>query len=127
MKIKIIKSDLFNICNRIKKIDKNYFIVFNYSYKRFEVHYKNQKGSSLAFCVDKKYLDLDVLTKARKTSVSNIKTLIKEIDNINSLKQKKKEEYLKEKSESYLKSYLGYLNNHSKVCDFSRVDKTLWV
>lgn len=122
-----IKNDLFNISKRIKKIDKNYFIVFSPRKKVYEVHYKNQKGSSLAFCVDKKYLNSEVLTKAYKTSVRNYKKLLSEIESNNLKLDKKNEEYLKQKSEYYLKSYLYYADKKGGDCKFENADNTLWV
>ena len=127
MNIKIIKNDLFNIVKRIKKIDKNYFIVFNYSYKRYEVHYKKQKGSSLCFVVDKPYLNSEVLTKAYKTSVRNYKALIKEISENNSYLQNKNDEYLKEKSKTYINNYIKYANKVNCDYNFLNADTTLWV
>lgn len=127
MKIKIIKNDLFNISDRLKKIDKNYFVVFNLTHKRYEVHSKAQKGSSLCFVVDKPYLTCEVLTKAHNTSVRNSKKLLSEIINNNKKLQEKSEEYLKEKSEFYLKNYILYADKKGCDCSFENANKTLWV
>ena len=67
-KLIIIKNDLFNISNRIKNIDKNYYICFNKSLKQFEVHHKKQPDTTFCF-VAGKTLNASVLTKAIKTSV----------------------------------------------------------
>lgn len=127
MKLKIIKNDLFNIVSRLKKIDKNYFVVFNLTKKRYEVHSKAQKGSSLCFVVDKPYLNYEVLTKAHKTSVRNSKKLLSEIINNNKKLQEKSDLYLKEKSEHYLKNYIAYANKKGCDCNFENTNKTLWV
>ena len=127
MKLKIIKNDLFNIVNRLKKLDKSYFVVFNFFRKRYEVHSKNQKGSSLCFVVDKPYLNSEVLTKAHKTSVRNSKKLLEDIISNNKKLQEKDENYLKEKSEDYLKDYIKYANKKGCDCSFDSVNKTPWV
>jgi len=55
--VKIIKKDMFNISERIKQIDKNYFIVFNCKTNKWEVHNKMQQGSS--YCLTCPYNCLD--------------------------------------------------------------------
>lgn len=127
MKLKIIKNDLFNIVSRLKKIDKSYYVVFNFCFKRYEVHSKKQKGSSLCFVVDKPYLTSEVLTKAHKTSVRNSKKILESIINNNKKLQDKSDQYLKEKSEHYLKSYIAYANKKGCDCSFKSTNKTLWV
>ena len=123
----IITADLFNISNRLKKIDKNYFIIFNHVKKVYEVHYKNQSGSTFCFSVEKKYLNSEVITKAHKTNVRNAKGLLSEIFENNKKLSEKSENYLKEKSESTLKSFITYANKKGSDCSFENANKTIWV
>jgi hypothetical protein len=58
-----IKNDLFNISNRIKRVDENYFICFNKVLKQFEVHHKKQPDTTFCF-VAGKTLNVSVLNKA---------------------------------------------------------------
>lgn len=82
MKIKI-RHDVYNISKRIKKIDKNYYIVYDTSRACFEVHYKGQVGGS--YCLSLPYPELDARTLflINKTKSKNITFLLEEIEENN--------------------------------------------
>lgn len=67
-----IAGDLFDICNRIKQIDRSYFLVRNYKTKKFELHSDEQKGGSLCLVLPYDKLDARTLNLANKTRVENI-------------------------------------------------------
>ena len=78
-----ITSDTYFISQRIKEIDKDYFIVFNTKTKHFEVHNKRQAPST--YCIGLPFLELDerCLDKINETRVENIKKLLSEIEKQN--------------------------------------------
>jgi len=82
-----IECDLFDIVNRVKEIDDNYYIVFNKNKEKFEVHYRGQMPT---FCLTVPYdfLDARTVNLVLKTKVENSKKLFEEIDNHNSNLQK---------------------------------------
>jgi len=82
MKIKLT-YDVYNISKRIKEIDKGYYIVFNTSKAKFEVHNSLQLGGS--YCLTLPYTSLDerTLKHVRKTSCANIDYVLNEIENDN--------------------------------------------
>ena len=86
MKQKIF-SDAFNICKRIKQINKNYFMVFNFKTSKFEIHSEDVQGviCTLPYSfLDKRSLDYFRL----HLSKSNIQILEEvEMENENYLKQ----------------------------------------
>lgn len=86
MKIKLA-SDVYNISNRIKEIDKDYYIVYNTSKKQFEVHNSNQIGSSYCLALPYSELDNRTLNYVLKTRSSNIDKILAKIDNDNKLLQ----------------------------------------
>ncbi len=124
--MKEIKKDLFNIVKRLKKIDKNYFVIFNRLKNRFEVHCKSQKNNTLAFCCEGK-LDYSVLLKAHKTSIKNAKRILNDITKSNEELNEKKERLLKEKHIDMFNSFLNYAQSKSIEINFDGVDKTRWV
>lgn len=84
MKNIVIKSDLFDISNRIKSIDKKYYIVFNLQNGKYEVHYKRTKNTyelTLPFTE----LDARTIEYVQKTKIENQKKLIAEMENQNAL------------------------------------------
>lgn len=88
MRLSIIKKDLFNISNRLKSIDKNYFIVRNHLKKRFEIHYKREKNSlELILPFDK--LDDRTIKLVLKTKIENRQKLDEEIEKNNAMLNKK--------------------------------------
>ena len=94
----IIKSDLFNISNRIKQIDPKYFVVFNKKRKKFEVHYKRLKNTyELTIPYDN--LDSRAIDFVQKTRIENRKKILEEIEKSNKLleveNQRKRKENLR--------------------------------
>lgn len=88
-KQKVIESDVFDICKRIKELDPSYYIVYNFQNNKFEVHSNYQRGNSFCFIVPFDALDARVLEYARKTSVARKDKLIEEIDRENELAEKR--------------------------------------
>lgn len=99
MKIEI-KNDLFDITNRLKQIDKDYFVLYNTNKKVFELHVKNQAFNSYSLTFPFSSLDERALTFALKTRVENKEKLIKEMEEENKRLEKQEEQRL-------LRSYYG--------------------
>lgn len=97
MKIEI-KNDLFDIANRLKQIDKDYFVLFNTSKKVFELHAKGQPYSS--YCLTFPYTELDerAVSLALKTRAENKDKLIKEMEEEN-------QKHIKAQQQKLLRSY----------------------
>lgn len=86
--LEIIKNDLFNIANRLKEIDKNYFLVRNKIKKRFELWY-NMAFPKRELIFKTKQIDSRMIDYVNETRIQNIDKIIKEMD--------KENEKLKEK------------------------------
>lgn len=76
----IIYSDNFDIVSRLKEIDSSYFIARNYKTKKFELHAKNARGSSLCLVLPYATLDERTLTHARRTRAERAHKLLKEYE-----------------------------------------------
>ena len=85
MKIKII-NDVYNISNRIKQIDRGYFIVYDTSKNNFEIHSSRQLGNTYCLTVPYSKLDARTLYYVEKTKVKNIDDILNKIENENKLK-----------------------------------------
>ena len=86
MKIKISR-DVYNISNRIKNIDRNYFIMFNTSNEKFEVHSSIQQGNTYCLTVPYDFLDERTLQYVRKTQIANLFEILDQIENDNQRKE----------------------------------------
>ncbi len=115
--MKKITNDLFNIANRIKQIDRNYFIVFNKKKLNYEVHNKKQIGGTLAFCIGKE-LNAFALKKAQLTSCKFAKKILKNLEEENFSLQQKQEQNFIDKHLETLNSYLNYANNKNTDVTF---------
>ena len=84
MKIKIL-HDVYNISKRVKEIDRYYYMVYDTSKQKFEVHNSKQVGSS--YCLTLPYDELDErsLKYVRKTQSANIDEILEQIENDNKL------------------------------------------
>lgn len=79
---KVIEHDLFDIVKRIKSIDSKYYVVFNQTRKKFEVHYKRSKNTyELTLPYDT--LDARAVAFVLKTRVQNQKAVLEEIEKSN--------------------------------------------
>lgn len=82
-----IENDVYNITKRIKNIDRDYYVVYNTSKNRFEVHNSSQIGSSYCLSLPFTQLDERTLTYVRKTQSSNIDEILEQIENNNNLRE----------------------------------------
>ena len=84
MNIKI-NHDVYDISNRIKNIDRNYFIVFNTSKQKFEVHLSHQMGGSYCLTLPFKNLDEQTLKYVLSSQTINIDEILEKVENNNNL------------------------------------------
>ncbi len=84
-----IETDNFFIAQRLKEIDKSYYILFNMGSGRYEVHSSDQKGSSYCFTIPFSVLDARTIDHALKTRIENRDKIIAQIDKENELMMKK--------------------------------------
>ncbi|MBR7091552.1 MAG: hypothetical protein IKC79_03800 [Clostridia bacterium] len=77
-----IRKDTFGICDRIEKIDKDYFVVYDTGKKVYEVHHAKQLGNTYCISVGK-VLDMRAIIKLKSSNTSNLENIIKEIENHN--------------------------------------------
>lgn len=82
MKIRIF-SDVYNISKRVKDIDKNYYVVYDTSKQKFEIHNSKQIGSSYCLTIEKNQLDERVLKLVLKSKSANIDEILEQIENDN--------------------------------------------
>ena len=86
MKVKILK-DVYNISNRIKRIDRNYYVLFNTSTERYEIHNSSQIGSSYCLTIPFNELDERTLNYVYQTSSDNIDNILEKIENDNNIRE----------------------------------------
>ena len=79
----IIEGDTFFINERLKEIDKDYFIVFNLEKQKYEVHVQGQAKSSYAFTLPFDGLDERTILFAQKTRIANMDKILDEIEKDN--------------------------------------------
>ena len=84
MKLQIL-HDMFNISKRIRNIDRNYYVVFNISKQKFEVHNSSQIGSSYCVTIPYEKLDERTLKFVLKTKSANIDEILEKIENDNNM------------------------------------------
>lgn len=75
-----VNFDVYNISKRIKDIDKSYYIVFDTSKQKFEIHNSNQIGSTYCLTLPFNELDERCLGYVRKTQSVNIDELLNELE-----------------------------------------------
>ncbi len=86
MKIKLF-SDVYNISKRVKNIDRDYYVVYDTSNNKFEIHNSSQIGSSYCLTLPYKNLDERCLKYVYQTKSENIEKILETIDNENKIKE----------------------------------------
>ncbi len=84
MKTKVL-LDVYNISKRIKNIDISYYIVYDTSKQKFEVHSSSQLGSSYCLTLPFNQLDERTLKYVRSTMSTNIDDILNKIENDNKI------------------------------------------
>ena len=83
-----IFTDPFFICERLKEIDKSYFVMFDFKEKKYQLHSSEQKGNSYCLTFPFDCLDARAVEHARKTRVEMKEKLSKRlIEKTNALKR----------------------------------------
>ena len=73
-----IRSDVFDVADRIKEVDERYLLFYNLDQSRFEVRLKGDEGNVAVTWSGP--LDARLVTKLRETHVRRRDELIKEIE-----------------------------------------------
>lgn len=76
----IIEHDLFGISDRLKGIDSNYFVCYNSSKHRFELHNSFQRGSTLSLVVPYESLDVRTVDYALRTRAERAEQLLAQME-----------------------------------------------
>lgn len=67
----LVRSNVYEIPERLRQIDSSYFVVWNNTRKKYEVHSTENIGNTYCFTVPFNELDQRTLQYARETSVKN--------------------------------------------------------
>ena len=86
MKIKI-ERDVYNISKRVMYIDKDYYVVYNTSTSKFEIHNNSQIGSTYCLTLPFNELDTRTLDYIYQTKSENIEKILEKIDNDNKIRE----------------------------------------
>ena len=92
----IVKRDLFNISNRIKSIDRKYFIVFNKVKNKYEIHYDRIKNT-YELTIPYNELDARTVNLVLKTRIENKKALLEQMEQENLKLEKEQQKQILEK------------------------------
>jgi len=98
-----VKSDVFDIADRIKEVDERYRLRYNADKSRFEVYLRGGDEIAVTWCGP---LDARLVTKLRETHVRRREALLREIERSEEQARRKAEsdmrERIGEKSEAYM-------------------------
>ncbi len=90
-----IRSDVFDIADRMKEVDERYLLFYNLDKARFEVRLKGREEEIAVTWQGA--LDARLLTKLRETHVRRRDELIKEIERSEAMAQAKEDAARREK------------------------------
>lgn len=109
-----IKNDLFDIVERLKAIDSDYYIVYNVDAGNFELHCERCR-STLQLVLPYSALDKRTVDYVLKTRVEKIIDEIKAIDEFNAAVEDKRIAEAIDKSAYLTKNLTDFINNGGNV------------
>lgn len=90
-----VTGDVFDITNRLKEIDRDYFVMLNRQTQRFEVHVKGQ-WSTLECELPFDELDARTLRYVRERHISRLAEIQKQLDREEAQRERKQAAKLQE-------------------------------
>lgn len=108
----IIISSVHNIPQRLKQIDKGYFLVRNHETQQYEIHHREQIGDSFCLTIPYKELDERTLQRVRETRIEYIDKIKEEIKKNNEALEAASEKRQKDKAETIIKEVYRYCKKH---------------
>ncbi len=115
-----IENDLYDISDRAREIDPDYYIVYNTAKKRYEAH--NSRCRPSICLVIGKVLDARTLTKLRETHISRLNAIIEGIEKANHCLEKSKESSLRDEATYKTDRLCRYLyNGGSKLPSYEEI------
>lgn len=124
MKIQIVE-DLFSISDRLKEIDDGYYVIYNTTKCRYEVH-NSQTPKRFCFVVPYKSLDSRTLEIALSTSTNNSKKIFEQIERNNHNLENQKLQKIKDENSWKFKEIFNY-EKLSKQMNTAKSYITKWV
>jgi len=119
-----ITEDVFDISNRLKEIDSNYFVVFNTKKQKFEIHNKSQKNT-YCLTVLNKSLDSRTITQTLKSRRERFNKILQEIEDNNQKIIDDNNKKIRDMAEWKLKEMFDYSSRHN-IDNFDDAYKTRW-
>lgn len=122
-------DDTFNISKRIKNIDKNYIIKWNYFKSRYEIFYSTPKKEVLELVLPFKDLDYRTIEHLLKTKRENLEKLTAEIEKNNKKLEITEQNKALDEAQIKLKEMLDFIEGKGNNFDLNFDDayKTKWV
>lgn len=101
-----ITHDVFDIADRLKEIDEGYYLVYNLTRKRYEVHHgEGEKSLQLVLPYDS--LDARCVQRVRETRREYVENMLRDMDRENEKKRLQKEREEIENLHAFLESKGG--------------------
>lgn len=108
-----INTNVFNIVKRIKQINENFFVCFNLTTKKYEIHNKSNKNT-FCYTVPFNQLDYRVLPYLIKNLKKSAKEIFLEIEENNQKIEKQNVNKIKDYANWQIKEIISYANSNSK-------------
>lgn len=123
---KIIKKDVFNLSQRIKKINSNFVLVYSLKKKRLEVHTKQGDKTTFFCLVPNQKLDMRLIGYLCKTRNIDYFTEFRKIDEHNARQEQKNMQETTYLSQNRLGEIFRY-SVASKDFDDKNSYKDVWI
>ena len=100
-----IKSDVFDIADRIREVDERYLLFYNLDRSRFEVRLEGRPNEIVITWNNP--LDVRLVTKLRETHVRRVKRILEELEKQDLRAKKEEERKIKEKAGECVDAFMN--------------------
>lgn len=107
----LVDSNVFNIPERIRDIDPDYFVIFNPKTQKYELHHRKQ---DVSFCVEFPFDELDgrAVEYVNETKIERIRSIKRQMEEKNRLIEEGQNKEFTDKVECMAKDIHKYARSH---------------
>ncbi len=122
-----MENDVFHITKHMKSIQKTYFVCYNLTTKKYEVHNSAHKTNTFCYSIPFKQLDRRAITHMLKQSKKSNQQLFHEVEENNQKIQKNAQQNLSDEAHWKLKEIVTYASSGGKDYSHNNSFVTPWV
>lgn len=111
----LIKNDVHDIARRIRAIDRGYYVTYNCTRHRYEVHHTKNYPHSLALVLPYKQLDIRAVNYVLETRIERLDDISATIEKNNNILSEQRERAILDEASYKAKHLVTFINRGGRI------------